>query len=93
MSWSARAFKDARKFNEWVYHHACGQAVILRIFDRHMRRTGRIGLKWLILAVFVFGMISSLNWYEAVTRERKMAFGLMTIAAFAVVLVLGNTIL
>ena len=50
-------------------------------------------MKWLILALFLGGMFSSLNWYEAVTRERKMAFGIMTIAAFALVMVLGNTIL
>jgi hypothetical protein len=50
-------------------------------------------MKWLILVIFLGGMISSLNWYEAATRERKMAFGLMTVAAFALVLVLGNTIL
>lgn len=50
-------------------------------------------MKWLILALFLGGMFSSLNWYEAVTRERKMAFGAMTIAAFALVMVLGNTIL
>jgi hypothetical protein len=50
-------------------------------------------MKWLIFAVFLGGMFSSVNWYEAVTRERKTAFGLMTIAAFALVLVLGNIIL
>ena len=50
-------------------------------------------MKWLILALFLGGMFSSLNWYEAATRERKMTFGLMTIGAFALVLVLGNTIL
>ena len=50
-------------------------------------------MKWLILAVFLFGMVASLNWYEAVTKERKMAFGLMAIAALVVVLVLGNTML
>jgi hypothetical protein len=50
-------------------------------------------VKWLILVVFLGGMFTSLHWYEAATRERKMAFGLMTIAAFALVLVLGNTIL
>ena len=50
-------------------------------------------MKWLILALFLAGMFASLNWYEAATSERKMAFGLMTIAAFALVLVLGNTIL
>ena len=50
-------------------------------------------MKWLVLVIFIFGMISSLNWYEAATHERKMAFGLMTIAAFAVIIVLGNTLL
>ena len=50
-------------------------------------------MKWIILALFCGGMFSSLNWYEAATRERKMAFGLMTIAAFGLVFVLGNTIL
>jgi hypothetical protein len=50
-------------------------------------------VKWLVLAVFLGGMLSSLQWYEAATRERKMAFGLVTVAAFLLVLVLGNTIL
>jgi hypothetical protein len=50
-------------------------------------------VKWLILALFLGGMFCSLNWYEAATRERKMAFGLVTVAVFALVLVLGNTIL
>jgi prepilin signal peptidase PulO-like enzyme (type II secretory pathway) len=50
-------------------------------------------VKWLILAIFLGGMFSSLQWYEAVTREQKMAFGLMTAAAFVLVVVLGNTIL
>jgi len=50
-------------------------------------------VKWLILALFLAGMFSSLNWYEAAARERKLAFGVMTIAAFALVIVLGSTIL
>jgi hypothetical protein len=50
-------------------------------------------VKWLILAIFLGGMFSSLNWYEAATRERKIAFGFMTAAAFALVLVLVNTTL
>jgi hypothetical protein len=50
-------------------------------------------VKWLVLAFFLAGMFSSLNWYEAATGERRMAFGLMTIAAFVVVIVLGSTIL
>jgi hypothetical protein len=59
-------------------------------YPRDDRRTA---VKWLILAVFLGGMYSSVHWYEAVTRERKMAFGLATVAAFLLVLVLGNTIL
>jgi hypothetical protein len=50
-------------------------------------------MKWLILALFLGGMFASLNWYEAVNRERKMAFAAMTLAAFALVLVLGVTIM
>jgi hypothetical protein len=50
-------------------------------------------VKWLILALFLGGMFSSLNWYEAATRERKLAFGFMTVAAFLLVFVLGTTIL
>jgi len=38
-------------------------------------------------------MISCLNWYEAATSERKLAYGLMALTAFVLVLVLGNTIL
>jgi hypothetical protein len=50
-------------------------------------------MKWLILALFLGGMFASLNWYEAANRERRMAFGAMTLAAFALVLVLGITIM
>ena len=50
-------------------------------------------MRWLILAIFLFGMISCLNWYEAATSERKLAYGLMALTAFVLVLVLGNTIL
>ena len=50
-------------------------------------------MKWLILALFLGGMFASLNWYEAPYRERRMAYGLMTLAAFGLVLVLGITIM
>jgi hypothetical protein len=50
-------------------------------------------VKWLILLLFMGGMLASLNWYEAATRERKLTFGLMAVAAFVLVLALGNTIL
>jgi hypothetical protein len=53
----------------------------------------RPAMKWLILALFLGGMFASLNWYEAANRERRMAYGLMTLAAFGLVLVLGITIM
>jgi hypothetical protein len=50
-----------------------------------------MAVRWLIFALFVVGMFSSLNSYEGTTRERRMAFGLAAIVAFALVLVLGST--
>ena len=50
-------------------------------------------MKWLVLAIFLFGMFSSLNWYEAATTERRTTFGLLALASFALVLALGNTML
>jgi len=50
-------------------------------------------MRWLILAIFLFGMFSSLNWYEARTTERRMAYALVAITAFALVLVLANTMI
>ncbi len=48
-------------------------------------------VRWFILALFLAGMISSLNWHQAGTSERKAAFGLLAVAAFALVLVLTVT--
>jgi hypothetical protein len=48
-------------------------------------------VRWLIFALFVAGMISSLNWHEAGTSERKALFGVLAVAAFALVLVLTVT--
>ena len=47
----------------------------------------------MILAVFLFGIVALLNWHEAGTKEPRMAFEMMAIAALVVVLVLGNTML
>jgi len=47
-------------------------------------------VRWMILAIFLLGMISLLKWYEAVTRDGKIAYGLITITALALVLLLGN---
>ena len=49
-------------------------------------------MRWLVLAIFLVGMISSLNSYEAATKHRKLAYGLAAIVAFALVLALGSTI-
>ena len=51
----------------------------------------RKNVRWLILALFIAGMISSLNWHQAGTSERKAAFGLLAVATFALVLVLAVT--
>jgi hypothetical protein len=48
-------------------------------------------VRWVILAIFLFGMISLLYWHEAVTNDRKITYGVMAITAFALVLLLGHT--
>jgi hypothetical protein len=50
-------------------------------------------VRWVTFAIFALGMMASLNWHQAVTRERKTIFGVVAVAAFAVVLVLGSTML
>ena len=47
-------------------------------------------MRWVILAIFLFGMFSLRNWHEAVTKESKISYGLMAITALALVLLLGN---
>jgi hypothetical protein len=37
-------------------------------------------------------MFSILNWYEAATSERKLAFGVLAISALVLVLLLGSTL-
>jgi hypothetical protein len=54
-------------------------------------------MKWLILAFFVVASMASLAWHES--RERKYtagqtsAFGVLAIAAWVMVLVLGGAAL
>jgi hypothetical protein len=48
-------------------------------------------VRWVILAIFLLGMFSLLNWHEAVTKEGKIVYSLMAITALALVLLLGNT--
>ena len=47
-------------------------------------------MRWVVVAIFLVGMISSLNWYEARTSERRMAFGLLAVVAFALIALLGS---
>ena len=46
-------------------------------------------MRWLIFALFLIGMISSLGWHEAGTSGRKTVFGFLALGNFALVLVLG----
>lgn len=47
-------------------------------------------MRWLIFALFLIGMISSLGWHEAAGRSgRKTVFGFLALGNFALVLVLG----
>jgi len=46
-------------------------------------------MRWLIFVLFVIGMIASLGWHEAGTRERKTVLGFVALGNFALVLVLG----
>jgi hypothetical protein len=48
-------------------------------------------VRWLTFAAFALAMISSLNWHRAATREQRIVFGVISIAAFGAVLVLGMT--
>jgi len=51
----------------------------------------RYNVRWLILAFFIAGMILSLNWHQAKISDRKAIFGLLAVAAFALVLLLALT--
>ena len=54
-------------------------------------------MKWLIVALFIIGMIASVLWYEATERRlthgQRTALGIAAMAAWALVVVLSNTML
>jgi hypothetical protein len=50
-------------------------------------------MRWVIVAVFLLGMVSSFKWYEARTGERRMAFGVLAVVAFTLTAVLGSTMI
>jgi hypothetical protein len=49
-------------------------------------------MRWVVVAIFFVAMFASLNWYEARTSERRMAFGLVAVVAFALIALLGSTL-
>jgi hypothetical protein len=49
-------------------------------------------MKWLIMTIFIVAMIASRAWYEATSSERRTAYGILALAAFALVLALGSII-
>jgi hypothetical protein len=50
-------------------------------------------MRWVIVAVFLLGMISSFKWYEARTSERRTAFAVLAVVAFTLTAVLGSTMI
>jgi hypothetical protein len=48
-------------------------------------------MRWVILAVFLVGMFAFLNWHEARSKERRLTFAIVTVVAFALMVLLGST--
>jgi hypothetical protein len=48
-------------------------------------------MRWVVLAVFLIGMFAFLNWHEARTKEQRLAFAVVTVVAFALMALLGST--
>jgi hypothetical protein len=46
-------------------------------------------MRWVVLAIFLVGMVSFLNWHEARTSERRLAFAV--VIAFALMALLEST--
>jgi hypothetical protein len=55
------------------------------------------GMKWIIFALFIGASLASLAWFESAERKytagQKSAFGVLAIAAWVLVLVLGGAAL
>jgi hypothetical protein len=49
-------------------------------------------MRWVVVVIFLIGMVSFLNFYEARTRERRLAFGVVTVLAFVLIALLGSTL-
>jgi hypothetical protein len=48
-------------------------------------------MRWVVVAIFLVGMILFLNWREAGTGERRLAFAILTVVAFALMALLAST--
>jgi len=54
-------------------------------------------MKWLILALVIFGLVAAMIWYEAadrkLTQTQTSAVAFTALAAWLLALLLGNTML
>jgi len=53
-------------------------------------------MRWLVVAVFLFGLLASFAWYDAdgvYTAGQRTLFAAIAIAALAVVVVMGITLM
>jgi hypothetical protein len=49
-------------------------------------------MRWLVVAIFLFGLLASFAWYDAdnvYTIGQRTLFGIVATAALAVVIVMG----
>jgi hypothetical protein len=49
-------------------------------------------MRWVVVVIFLIGMVSFLNWYEARTDERRLAFGVVTVVALVLIVLLGGVL-
>jgi hypothetical protein len=49
-------------------------------------------MRWVVVVIFLVGMVSILNCYEARTSERRLTFGVVTVVAFVLIALLGSTL-
>jgi hypothetical protein len=54
-------------------------------------------MKWLFIALSIFGSMASLAWYGAEepkqTAKQKRAYGILAVSTWVILLILGNTLL
>ena len=53
-------------------------------------------MRWLVVAIFLFGLLASLAWYDAdevYSAGHRTMFAIIAITAFAAVIVMGATLM